>query len=559
LKSNASNAKPQKSIQRKDQGNFQNSNQGNYKDNIEKPSMASNDSPKLPGFKRSYQERLPKRTVNPSSIHDNSEIDHFQERDIESYNEELERKLRAANHEKFSGFKDVLLICQEIKENNIKPNVATYNYFLEALLTKNQLVFGIKMLNEMIRSGLQPDSTTLNLLIALHVKFGDFLGAMSIFELFDQFGIKPTKVTFSNLIDVATKSPAHAPKVEFLVREMVHEGFYSPVDAINAIDHLIYNNKVDEAYEILKLMEQQGKPVPLQAYHLVLGSLCQTDNNAGVKHCFKNLQVSEDLEYPFDEGTIIELLKHAKKNKDLQLANQAFLCVEQKQIPYQDFYFIPLLDLLSHYRDYPKLFEILLLMKSLRVHYSFKAFTDIIYEISKKPENMDDAFFALEDLKQNKKIDLNAFNIVLAGCAHGKDVERTFATYSEIQKFGLKPDLETIHILLNLCLKTRQKKLPEKVWPEIAKNDLKPSAETYSKYIEACLYCGEFAEAQRAYNFTEANDVFLFEGAYVRLIQSFGPNDKAFGARILENMRKAGFNPGKTLVKIVGNQDDEIK
>lgn len=115
---------------------------------------------------------------------------------------------------------------------------------------------------------------------------------------------------------------------------------------------------------------------------------------------------------------------------------------------YQDFHFLPLLDVLAQKGNFYRLFEIVLLMKSMGVTLKLKVFlcttfyflflifdfffpvltTDsscqhfnsVIMAIGRSPDNMDKAYFALEDLKSQKTLDILIFNIVLAGCSQGR-------------------------------------------------------------------------------------------------------------------------------------------
>lgn len=113
-----------------------------------------------------------------------------------------------------------------------------------------------------------------------------------------------------------------------------------------------------------------------------------------------------------------------------------------------------------------------------------------MFEIGRSPESMDKAFFALEDLKTQQKSNLFIFNIVLGGCANGKDIDRTFATFAEAENLGVVPNLDSYHMLLELCTKTRQGKVAERVWSELGKSGLEPNAETYSRYVDANMSCG---------------------------------------------------------------------
>lgn len=100
-------------------------------------------------------------------------------------------------------------ICNSMKRSGIQPNVQSYNSVLEALATKNEIPFSLKLLGEMIQNNVAPDVFTANLIIRMHAPFGDFLGAMAIYEMLDSFGLKPNSETFTSLVAVAACSMPH--------------------------------------------------------------------------------------------------------------------------------------------------------------------------------------------------------------------------------------------------------------------------------------------------------------------------------------------------------------
>ena len=58
----------------------------------------------------------------------------------------------------------------------------------------------------------------------MHISFGDFLGAMTMYEMLDTFSISPSTETFANLIEVAANSTPHAcePATSFFLLRKVN-------------------------------------------------------------------------------------------------------------------------------------------------------------------------------------------------------------------------------------------------------------------------------------------------------------------------------------------------
>jgi len=184
--------------------------------------------------------------------------------------------------------------------------------------------------------------------------------------------------------------------------------------------HLSQNNYGQEGYALLKLIEKENERVSQSAYSALLHSLCGTENGVAANHCFKALRSGKLTDVVLDEGLLLSVLGHAHRTGDIDLAHQAVLALEETKPVYQDFHFMHLLDLLAQKGSYFRLFEIVLLMKSMGIPLHLKAFTEVMFEIGRSPEGMDKAFFALEDMKSHKSIDVFIYNVVVGGCAQGR-------------------------------------------------------------------------------------------------------------------------------------------
>jgi pentatricopeptide repeat protein len=74
-----------------------------------------------------------------------------------------------------------------------------------------------------------------------------------------------------------------------------------------------------------------------------------------------------------------------------------------------------------------------------------------------KVENVDAAFYALEDMRDSKvePVRLSDLNLVIRGCGRAGDLDRGLATLAEIPKFGLTADVESFAALLKVCVSCR--------------------------------------------------------------------------------------------------------
>jgi len=101
-------------------------------------------------------------------------------------------------------------------------------------------------------------------------------------------------------------------------------------------------------------------------------SFCGSKQIEAVNHCFKALRSGKLTDVMLDEGLILAVLGHARRMGDLDLAHHAVFALEETKPVYQDFHFLPLLDLLAQKGSYFRLFEIVLLMESMGIQQRLK-------------------------------------------------------------------------------------------------------------------------------------------------------------------------------------------
>jgi len=438
-----------------------------------------------------------------------------------------------------------LRICEQMKIDGIEPNVVTYNYFFDALATKNELGFGLQLLEEMESKGIRPDTTTINNLLKLHVPSGNLFAALSIYELTQKYSIRPSSKTFHYLVLVAMNDPHFSSNVYEICKEMFDQKVYSPEAILEATETLVNNQEGEKAYELIRLGENDPAGVPALAYGNTLFALTSTNNNQGVTHCFRVLRTGKHHGTPLDEGLLLRILDHANRMVDLPLANEVVFSLEELKPAYQDFHFLPLLELLAKKESYFKLFELVMLLNTMNIHLSIHSLGGVMSEIGKSGERMDKAYFALEDLKlgkgsnqnsnqpqeteykqknpvESKTISKIAFNLVLGACAFGGDLDRTFATFAEAEKLGVKPNIDSYELLLSVCRKNNHFNLAEKTWDDMLKGGIQPNDRAYDHFIVTSLSTGSFPPAKKLFEEATSKKLPLSESTYLRLLQTFG-------------------------------------
>lgn len=73
-------------------------------------------------------------------------------------------------------------------------------------------------------------------------------------------------------------------------------------------------------------------------------------------------------------------------------------------------------------------------------------------ELCAEASLVDEAYYVLEERRnEGAKVPLQALNLVIEACAQLEDLDRAFATWSELEAFGLQPDVGTFNALLHTC------------------------------------------------------------------------------------------------------------
>ena len=83
-------------------------------------------------------------------------------------------------------------------------------------------------------------------------------------------------------------------------------------------------------------------------------------------------------------------------------------------------------------------------------------------ELCREAELVDDAYYVLEARRtEGEAVPLPAINVIIEACAQLEDLDRAFATWGELEAFGLAPDVHTLTPTLPLPLpRPRPRPLP---------------------------------------------------------------------------------------------------
>jgi len=107
-------------------------------------------------------------------------------------------------------------------------------------------------------------------------------------------------------------------------------------------------------------------------------------------------------------------------------------------------------------------------------------------ELCREAELVDDAYYVLEARRtEGEAVPLPAINVIIEACAQLEDLDRAFATWGELEAFGLAPDVHTFNALLHTCVRTREMGSGQRLLQRMEAAEIKRDAQSY--FLECAL------------------------------------------------------------------------
>lgn len=199
------------------------------------------------------------------------------------------KKIRVKTQPEISAFNlflDALCKCSLVDEaesiyvkvkEKIKPNADTYNILFFGWCRVKNPAKGMKVLEEMIKSGYTPENFTYNTAIDTFCKAGMLTEAAELFEFMRTKGStmsSPISKTYVNMI-VALAQRDRLDECFKLFRDMVDNGCLPDVSTYKElIEGMCLAGKMKEAFKILEEMGKRGYPPDIVTYNCFLKILC---------------------------------------------------------------------------------------------------------------------------------------------------------------------------------------------------------------------------------------------------------------------------------------------
>ncbi|KLO12254.1 hypothetical protein SCHPADRAFT_854109 [Schizopora paradoxa] len=390
---------------------------------------------------------------------------------------------------------EALKVCAEMKAKGVRPNQTTYTWLISALasnaalyqecwaafldmkamgFTPDILIFNqllrsvrtltsgesLKVIQEMQRHGVQPDSRTHDLLIQRYAEGENIEVALRRLTEMEDAGFSPSLKT-----------------AEVLVSKIAETGFPRlALDLATAFEH------------------ESVRRLSSETWVALLASSAQNSYPDGMVPCWN--KVVKDLSVVPDEGLCIDVL-HASATHGLPvLASEVLKQLEKLKIPLREHHILPLLDAFANNGDIKEAFRVLDLMRTSGSAPTIDTAQSIFKAIQRDPDAIDSAFTKLQEVKdEGHAVDATGVNVIIQAAGFLNDLQRAVGTYKAMSSLDVKPDVTTFNLLLAACVSAQHRELGDRMFAEMGDAHLKPNVDTYKQLVALHLTQPEYEDA----------------------------------------------------------------
>jgi len=198
-----------------------------------------------------------------------------------------------------------------------------------------------------------------------------------------------------------------------------------------------------------------------------------------------------------DEGVCTQVLHTSARHGLPELAIDVLRRMKLSSIPHQEQHIAALLDSFIAADKLKEALAIIALLRTDTAQPTFETTHTLFLAISKDIDTVDRAFAHLEELHRSGegKVDVAAYNAVIAAAVHLGDLGRAVGIFKEASDFGVSPNTETLNTLLTGCIKFAHRPLADSVVAELKAKGVEPNEGTYERLIILCLTQATYEDA----------------------------------------------------------------
>ncbi|TVU14288.1 hypothetical protein EJB05_37749, partial [Eragrostis curvula] len=167
-----------------------------------------------------------------------------------------------------------LELLSSMQSFGCKPDIITYNTVLKGLCGAERWDDAEELMAKMTENGCFPDNVTFNTMIGFLCQKGLAVQAFEVFKQMSKKGCSPNPITYSTIINGLAKAGKMGQALE-VFNGMACKGFSSDKIFQLLTDCLNEEDKIEEAVQIVRKLQDAGTPLNTVLYNTVLLALCR--------------------------------------------------------------------------------------------------------------------------------------------------------------------------------------------------------------------------------------------------------------------------------------------
>ncbi|KAL4591910.1 hypothetical protein LXL04_004885 [Taraxacum kok-saghyz] len=394
------------------------------------------------------------------------------------------------------------------------PHVASFNTVMSSFSKIGFVGIAQSIFCLMLKSGVQPDGYSYNILINGLCIAGSIQDALKLTDDMDKHGVKPDSITYNTL----SKGFHVLGKINGAPLNLIQETISKGMNP-NGITYtlLICGNcqegKVDESMKLKNEMVSNGYQVNFISYSVLVSSLCKIGRVYEALCLLKEMEI-DGLK---PDAVMYSIIIHGLcKKGDIQRANQVYMEMCTNKISPNVF---------TH-----RAVLLCLCVSNARKHFDMINSNDgvqdiVLYNImidKYAKLGMTNESIQLFDKLIEKGIDptIVTFNSLIYGFCKARELKGALMSFDKIIDHGLVPNAITYTTLMNFfCEEGNMQKMLD-IKREMENNGVEPNHVTYTVIIKSLCKQKKLQESLQQLDHMLSHNIYPDEVSYNILIQS---------------------------------------
>lgn len=223
-----------------------------------------------------------------------------------------------------------------------------------------------------------------------------------------------------------------------------------------------------------------------------IGSLAHSQY-LGVEKAWSRTAASR--KFSFDEGLLVNVLNVAARSGKPEMVSNVLEVLARLEIDPQEHHLQALLEAYVNAGLVPQALQVLSTIRAAGLEPTAVTAQPILAVLD-STEVVDKAFWALEDLRsKGERVDVAAFNVVLAASAKLADLQRVRATQMSAPDLGVDLNVESFNHVLAACATNNNRQLSDTVMKEMSDAGIACNGATYHHMIVCSLSQPNYEDA----------------------------------------------------------------